>query len=148
MNCRHFDSRLDAYLDGELDAPRRAELEGHASGCPACRAQMEALRQAEHALRGPEFHAAPPGMLTEFHRRLAGRPARRPAFAWRLRLGAAAGTALAAAAALAAFALLSHTPSGTKSTPPSSGRLAGTEAAPQRPSTIHGRPYMVPPPTS
>src|SRR4051794_7753116 len=135
MNCRQFDSRLDCYLDGEIDAPRRAQMDGHAAGCPACRAQMEALRQAEHALRVPEFHAAPPGMLGEFHRRL-DHTSRRPALAWPW----AAGTALAAAAALAAFVMLPH-PRPAPELPPSGedSRIAGPKLPAGRPASPSAR---------
>src|SRR5436305_11100771 len=142
MNCRQFDSRLDTDLDGEIGARRRAQMDGHAAGCPACRAQLEALRQAEHALRVPEFHAAPPGMLTEFHRRLdrahrRGPLSRAPALAWPW----AAGTALAAAAALAAFVSLPHSPRVPE--PPSGefSRIASGKPSTGQPSSTPGRPF-------
>jgi anti-sigma factor RsiW len=44
MNCeeaRHF---IDTYLDGELDAARRAELKQHLAGCPSCQSVLEERR--------------------------------------------------------------------------------------------------------
>src|SRR5437016_5819636 len=97
MNCRQFDSQVDAFLDGELAAAESGALERHAAGCRACAAQLATLRSALHALRMPEFRAAPPGMLADFHRRLTAPPTRRPALVWPW----AAGTAFAAACAAA-----------------------------------------------
>ena len=36
---------LSSYLDGELDAARRAEVEAHLVGCDRCRAGLEYLRE-------------------------------------------------------------------------------------------------------
>ncbi len=36
MNCRDFETSLDLYLDGELDAHRRAMAAEHVGACPAC----------------------------------------------------------------------------------------------------------------
>lgn len=44
VNCAEFQNLLDGYIDGELDAIRRAEFEAHAAKCASC---GEALRAAE-----------------------------------------------------------------------------------------------------
>src|SRR5438094_5122258 len=107
MDCRQIHHWLDQYLDGDLAAPERERLEAHVIACPSCRRELDALEAAQRALRTPEFRAAPPGMLAEFHRRVAvaqRAPAARPSRAfsfpvpiWTLRAGA--GTVLAATAA-------------------------------------------------
>ncbi|HOX43452.1 MAG TPA: VWA domain-containing protein [Myxococcota bacterium] len=43
--CDAFAEDLVALVDGELEAERRAELEAHLSGCPACQAVVAELRQ-------------------------------------------------------------------------------------------------------
>src|SRR5437763_13397944 len=101
MDCRQIHHWLDQYLDGDLAAPERERLEAHVAVCPGCRRELDALAAAERALRTPEFRAAPPGMLAEFHRRVAAPPPRPgralflPLPLWSLRAGA--GTVIAAA---------------------------------------------------
>ena len=36
--------RLDAYHDGELSPPERSGVEAHLRGCPACAAELAAIR--------------------------------------------------------------------------------------------------------
>ena len=36
MSATHMDDMLSAYLDGELDGRRKAEVEAHLAGCPEC----------------------------------------------------------------------------------------------------------------
>ena len=45
MNCEEADRFLDAYLDGELDPAKRAELEEHLAGCAECQQKLDRLRQ-------------------------------------------------------------------------------------------------------
>ena len=40
MNRCKFDEQVGAYLDGELDAPRRAALEAHLPGCASCSQEL------------------------------------------------------------------------------------------------------------
>lgn len=42
---------LSAYVDGDLPAARRAELERHLDGCACCREWLVALRATQHELR-------------------------------------------------------------------------------------------------
>ena len=48
-----------AYLDGELDAARAAELESHLTGCPTCQAHLTALGDLSTAIRSAPYHRAP-----------------------------------------------------------------------------------------
>ncbi|MFY2556576.1 anti-sigma factor family protein [Corallococcus terminator] len=43
MSC-HFEEDLTAYVDGELPAARRVEVEAHLGGCTGCRATEALLR--------------------------------------------------------------------------------------------------------
>jgi anti-sigma factor RsiW len=42
-DCSYQD-RIQSYADGELDEAARAEVERHLTGCPACAAELAALR--------------------------------------------------------------------------------------------------------
>ena len=56
MNDQWTD-RLSDYLDGELNAAERAELEEHLSGCAECLAVLELLRQVVARAQGLEDRA-------------------------------------------------------------------------------------------
>lgn len=49
MTNQHDTTRLSDYLDGELSAPERAELEAHVAGCPECERTLEELRAVVEA---------------------------------------------------------------------------------------------------
>jgi hypothetical protein len=42
---------LTSYLNGELPAQRRAQIEGHLFDCPACRMRLESLRGVHRSLQ-------------------------------------------------------------------------------------------------
>ena len=52
MDCAASDERLRAYLDGELSDDERAEVEGHLTGCDACRRALEEHRHVDLLLGG------------------------------------------------------------------------------------------------
>ncbi len=47
----HGQEWLNAYLDGELRGWRLERVEDHLAGCPACRAELEALRRLSHMIQ-------------------------------------------------------------------------------------------------
>ena len=47
----HVSEWLNAYLDGELSARQRERMDNHLSGCPACQAELAALRRLSQAVR-------------------------------------------------------------------------------------------------
>src|SRR5687767_13967420 len=52
---------LSAFIDGELEAERRAEVEGHLGSCPACRtiaSDLTELAADLHAMPAPRPTAA------------------------------------------------------------------------------------------
>ncbi|HYS20902.1 MAG TPA: zf-HC2 domain-containing protein, partial [Gemmatimonadales bacterium] len=77
------DGTLHAYLDGQLAPLERAQVEGHLTSCPACRARLDEERalieraDALLALATPPERAVPP-----FYELRHPRPA------WRFRLPA------------------------------------------------------------
>ncbi|HXX93393.1 MAG TPA: zf-HC2 domain-containing protein [Planctomycetota bacterium] len=84
MSCAEI--RLDEFLDGELGAPERSEVERHLAGCEACRGELERSRRLEALLR----QAAPAGGAPDPDRFLGHLQARSrgPGF-WRLAVAAA-----------------------------------------------------------
>ena len=52
MNCSKVLSRLHAYSDGEVPAKLTREIEQHLSTCPACRSQVERIRQVHDIFEG------------------------------------------------------------------------------------------------
>lgn len=49
--AEHLHEWLNAYLDGELSAWRRERVEKHLADCPACRAELEALRHLSQVIQ-------------------------------------------------------------------------------------------------
>jgi anti-sigma factor RsiW len=69
MTCHDAVPLLDAFLDGELEPARAAELERHLGGCEVCRAARRRSERLSAAVRGNAVrHAAPDALRL----RLAG----------------------------------------------------------------------------
>jgi anti-sigma factor RsiW len=49
--CEHILPLLDAYYDGELDPPARAQVEEHLRTCESCTAELSRIRAASASLR-------------------------------------------------------------------------------------------------
>jgi anti-sigma factor RsiW len=58
---------LGAYLDGELEAPRRAEIESHLRGCKICARQLELMAEASRSLREFPFADITPAERLRLH---------------------------------------------------------------------------------
>jgi mycothiol system anti-sigma-R factor len=52
MSCRELDSFVLPYLDGELEAAERADIERHLAGCHACAEHVHSEAAFRDALRG------------------------------------------------------------------------------------------------
>jgi hypothetical protein len=92
----HVLDRLSLYLDGELAAAARTEVESHLRGCSACAHHLEELAAVDAAARELPV-PAPPGYFDSLPARVRARlppPRRRTAPVWVW--AAAAGVALAA----------------------------------------------------
>ena len=62
MNCAELDILICDYVDNTLDAPTRASVESHLSGCAGCRALVEDAYAVQSFLEGvPEVQ--PPAQL-------------------------------------------------------------------------------------
>jgi anti-sigma factor RsiW len=76
MIATHVEDVLSAYLENELDGPRKAEVEAHLAGCPECASLLEAMKDTRDALASlPEFEPSP-----DLLRRLYAVPERKKRF--------------------------------------------------------------------
>ena len=82
MDRQCEESRLSAYLDGELGEEGAARLERHLAECAQCRARFRALERIGATLRRTRPQA-PPGARLRGPLGVAATRARRHALAWR-----------------------------------------------------------------
>jgi anti-sigma factor RsiW len=118
---------LVQFTAGELQGPRRAEVEQHLNECPVCRALYERQAAVWEALGRWTPEAAPQGLLANVQRKLAERIERPPAFwpsvgrIFRIAAAIAIGVGVGYGAA--------RTLPPTKSGPPQISFVAAEEAA-------------------
>jgi anti-sigma factor RsiW len=93
-NETHVETRIQAYLDGELSPGESRALRDHCSTCEPCRSVLEDLSQVRERLAA-DRPAEPLGpMWPGVRDRLGARPARRWSFALGTTGAAALGLAL------------------------------------------------------
>lgn len=74
MDCNEVLSRLDDYVDGEVDSKNGQSIEEHLKACPACRAEHEGLRSLlGQARRLPSSVAPRRDLWPDIESRLRGR---------------------------------------------------------------------------
>jgi anti-sigma factor RsiW len=72
MRCSHALTALSPFLDGRLEPGRLAELDRHLQDCPACMAELNALRAADAvAQRALPEEPLSPGFVADLERRIA-----------------------------------------------------------------------------
>ncbi len=104
--CREWRERIGALVLGQLSEDERFATEAHLDGCPACRAEVEALAPVASLLErvDPErlapSPAPPPGLREQILRRIAAERRTERRRRTRLRLGLAAAAAAVVAAAV------------------------------------------------
>jgi|UniRef100_A0A7V6A4E2 anti-sigma factor RsiW len=76
MKCGEVQEHLSAWLDGEVPEGLHQRLADHVAGCPACRAELEAMERLDAALAGLEV-PVPRSLADKVKRRLS-RPAASP----------------------------------------------------------------------
>jgi len=97
MNCKTLDPLVTPYVDGELDAANRAEVDAHLRVCPPCHSRVAAERNVKELLQTRKAvfqqQGAPPALRAKcagiagtagFKARTAARPAQ--SSTWRTRL--------------------------------------------------------------
>jgi len=136
--CLAFDEDLSAWIDGELDAERRAAVEAHLASCRACAARVEELHAVDCALLALPAPAVGADLRERLARRLAAErrapgPVRlEPPRRARRRFAPAPALPMAAAAALALFLVLR--PAGSPEGPVESVPSAQAPEVPVAPS--------------
>jgi hypothetical protein len=65
MTHLELENLTGEYLEGRLDAVRRAEVEEHLAGCGPCRELLSDVRQAIEMCRSAEKIAPPPWMISK-----------------------------------------------------------------------------------
>lgn len=79
MESKHSQDKLSAYLDAELSAADRRQLEAHLSGCADCStalAELETLRG--RIATEADRHTAPEQLRRRIHAALRAEPSQRP----------------------------------------------------------------------
>ncbi len=61
-DCRDFSRALGSYLDGELEASKLFEIDGHVASCERCREEVQLLRATRGSLRRVVRSSAPQGL--------------------------------------------------------------------------------------
>lgn len=117
----HLDDALSAYLDDELAPAARREAETHLAGCADCRAELDDVAAARHAIRILPVHATPRPLLDLD----VAAPEDVPAAGLHERRRARVAWALAAAVAAGIAMVLPHSPEVVPSLP----SMAGSHAA-------------------
>ena len=62
MSCKKTILELSNYLDNELDAALRLEIEQHLCHCPDCKVIIDTTRQTIAVYRGCEPYPLPPSL--------------------------------------------------------------------------------------
>ncbi len=94
----HIDGAdISAFLDGELDAPRRERADAHMAACAVCRGELESLRHMKAVLSSAPRKNMPAELALALERRLVAGSSRwktllKPAF-W-VPVGAVAAAAV------------------------------------------------------
>jgi hypothetical protein len=122
--------QLSAYIDGELSAAERAELERHVPGCPECQEALGELRRVHDLLAALPMPKAPRAFALPLDTRLPARPAIQQTAPRRSRAGLIQWTG-AIAATIGLFLLLGSIATGllgfnSKQFAASSGRNSDT----------------------
>lgn len=73
MTCREVQPLLSAWLDGELDRGRHAEIEAHRRTCAACAAATNRIEQLSAAVAAAPYYPAPSELRASLSRRAAPR---------------------------------------------------------------------------
>lgn len=98
MTCQELEHQLHPYLDGELSAAERADVERHLEGCPDCQAKLKDWRALQVALQAPELRFRASDTLRQRLQNELRKPQAAPARRHWERWAAAAAVAVVAVA--------------------------------------------------
>jgi len=119
MSMHLTEERLNDYVDGELSATERAEVERHLEGCAECRAEVAGLRELLYEVATLPLEITPPEELwVGVKEETVELPVRRRETLWGMRYGlAAAAVVLVALSSALTTALLREPGAGEKAAP-------------------------------
>jgi len=70
IDCRHVWQHISAYIDGDVDAVLRAEIDRHLEHCEICSAVMDSTRNVVVLIADERVFEIPAGFSERLHRRL------------------------------------------------------------------------------
>jgi anti-sigma factor (TIGR02949 family) len=71
IDCRHVWDHISAYIDGDVDAHLRAEIDRHLEHCEICSAVIDSTRNVVVLLADDRVFEIPAGYSERLHHRLA-----------------------------------------------------------------------------
>jgi len=70
IDCKHVWGHISAYIDGEVDAAMRAEIDKHLETCEICSAVLDSTRNVVVLVADGRVFELPAGFSARFHARL------------------------------------------------------------------------------
>jgi anti-sigma factor (TIGR02949 family) len=70
IDCKHVWQHISAYIDGDVDAALRAEIDRHLEHCEICSAVMDSTRNVVILIADERVFEIPAGYSERLHRRL------------------------------------------------------------------------------
>jgi len=70
IDCKHVWQHISAYIDGDVDAVLRAEIDRHLEHCEICSAVMDSTRNVVILLADDRVFEIPAGFSERLHSRL------------------------------------------------------------------------------
>lgn len=70
IDCKHVWEHISAYIDGEVDAALRAEIDKHLETCEICSAVLDSTRNVVVLYADGRIFELPAGFSTRLHDRL------------------------------------------------------------------------------
>jgi anti-sigma factor (TIGR02949 family) len=70
IDCRHVWDHISEYIDGDVDAALRAEIDRHLEHCEICSAVMDSTRNVVVLMADDRVFEIPSGYSDRLHTRL------------------------------------------------------------------------------
>jgi len=70
IDCKHVWEHLSAYIDGEVDAQLRAEIDRHLETCEICSAVLDSTRNVVILVADDRVFELPAGYSQRLHARI------------------------------------------------------------------------------
>ncbi len=70
IDCKHVWQHISAYIDGDVDAALRAEIDRHLEHCEICSAVMDSTRNVVVLMADDRVFEIPAGFSERLHQRL------------------------------------------------------------------------------